>query len=524
MKKFLLLFLFILLIFSVEESAAVTYLYFWINGDTAHVLTQGDQLAWDLDVQTPGSTVITELYLDLDVSRSITGADLLLQAFDVTDGEVKEGEPSDSSTTPDGKIYLMFGPFGFAAQNYLLRVVDTDESSVTSWFEINAMASPAAQITGNVIVEGTSAPDNLYEYVMINAFGQGMFSGLTDNQGNYTINLPAADSTWRIEALFYPRLTGYILSTETYEIQVPAAGVNDIDFSFALPSSWIYGNILDQAGAQVLMNGWISCRNTTTEQESEGQLQDGHYNLPLTIIPQGQDSTNYFRLDLNGDMFIPNYLAPQTYEDIFPVSSGDSIQKNIVVYATNSIIYVYVTEDAGAPSKSYQISAGSEIGYTRSMSDAGNGYGELHVHSGSSYWVGIDTDSAWGTPLPEGYIISGGDWKPALAGETVYLNLVPEQTGLEVENSVPQQMYLKQNYPNPFNPSTQIEYGLTKAGYVKLTVYNLLGQEMTVLVNSPQSAGVHRITWQPDQMAAGVYLYRLETEKMQFTKKLVLMK
>jgi hypothetical protein len=213
------------------------------------------------------------------------------------------------------------------------------------------------------------------------------------------------------------------------------------------------------------------------------------------------------------------------YQNSFPVSFGDSVEKNITIYETNSLIYGYVTEESGPPSQSYQIMANNDVmGYTRSMSDAGNGYFELPVRTGSTYFVGINEDSAWGTPLPEGYVISGGNWQSSQAEDTVRFNLVPVSAVIYGQNIVPQDVYLKQNYPNPFNPSTQIEYGLAEAGQIKLTVYNLLGQLMAVLVDARQNAGVHRITWQPVQLAAGVYLYRLETDEGQFTRKLILLK
>jgi hypothetical protein len=524
MKKFLMLFLFVLLLLSVKDSAATTHLYFWVNDDTAHVLTQGDVLAWDTDVQTPGSTVIAEFYLDLDASKTITGADLLLQQFEIRDGEVKQGEPSDSSTVPDGIIYLRFGPFGFAAGNYVLRVVDTDQSSATSWFTINAMSSPAAHITGKIYIEGTPAPNAIYENTMINAFGQGLFSGFTDNQGNYTINLPTVDSTWRIEILFAPKLINYIQETPTYELQVPASGADSVDFYFTLPSSWIYGDIRDQSGELVEISGWMGWTNTTTNEKGDNQFQGGQFKLPVTVTPQGQDSTNYFYLDINDEIFFPGYLAPQLHQDAFPVSFGDSVEKNIVVYTTNSLIYGYVYLESGPPAQSYQIMANNDVGYTRAVSNAENGYFELHVRTGNSYYVGINTDPQWGTPLPEGYVINGGDWQQYQPGDTVRMNLVLASAVIDGQKIVPQKMYLNQNYPNPFNPSTQIEYGLAEAGQVKLTVYNILGQVMTVLVDSRQNAGIHRITWQPAQLAAGVYLYRLETAEGQFMKKLVLLK
>jgi hypothetical protein len=98
------------------------------------------------------------------------------------------------------------------------------------------------------------------------------------------------------------------------------------------------------------------------------------------------------------------------------------------------------------------------------------------------------------------------------------------RTGITTQEILPRYLYLKQNYPNPFNPSTQIEYGLPSASQVNLTVYNLAGQKISVLVDTRQEAGRHIITWQPSHLASGIYLYRLETETGQFTKKLVLLR
>jgi hypothetical protein len=406
-----------------------------------------------------------------------------------------------------------------------MRVEDEDQSSVSTWFSINAMASPAAQISGQIHIEGIPAPNALYANTMINAMGEGMFSGLTNNQGTYTINLPAADANWRVEVLFAPNLSSYIRLTPSYDLQVPATGVDSVDFYFAAPASWIYGEIRNQDEVHVDMDGWINWRNNDNNEEGEGQIQNGYFNLPVSVTPQGQDSTNDFYLDVNDESFYPDYLAPQLYQNSFPVSFGDSVEKNITIYETNSLIYGYVTEESGPPSQSYQIMANNDVmGYTRSMSDAGNGYFELPVRTGSTYFVGINEDSAWGTPLPEGYVISGGNWQSSQAEDTVRFNLVPVSAVIYGQNIVPQDVYLKQNYPNPFNPSTQIEYGLAEAGQIKLTVYNLLGQLMAVLVDARQNAGVHRITWQPVQLAAGVYLYRLETDEGQFTRKLILLK
>ena len=73
----------------------------------------------------------------------------------------------------------------------------------------------------------------------------------------------------------------------------------------------------------------------------------------------------------------------------------------------------------------------------------------------------------------------------------------------------PTEFALRQNYPNPFNPSTIIKYDLPKASEVLLSVYDLLGREVTVLVNEKREAGYHSVTFNASGLSTGVYFYRL---------------
>ena len=80
------------------------------------------------------------------------------------------------------------------------------------------------------------------------------------------------------------------------------------------------------------------------------------------------------------------------------------------------------------------------------------------------------------------------------------------------------------NYPNPFNSSTIIQYHLPKSTYVKLTIYNLIGQEIEILINRYQMSGIHQISWAADDLPSGIYFYRLQMDDFSETKKLVLQK
>jgi hypothetical protein len=70
--------------------------------------------------------------------------------------------------------------------------------------------------------------------------------------------------------------------------------------------------------------------------------------------------------------------------------------------------------------------------------------------------------------------------------------------------------HLSQNYPNPFNPSTKIEYNLPQQSQVRLTIFNIFGQEVTNLFNGIQEPGSKTITWNAGGIASGVYFYRLD--------------
>jgi len=92
------------------------------------------------------------------------------------------------------------------------------------------------------------------------------------------------------------------------------------------------------------------------------------------------------------------------------------------------------------------------------------------------------------------------------------------------EPEIPMTALLKQNYPNPFNPSTTIRYEMPFSGHVRLSVYNILGQEITTLVNEEQNAGYQSVVWKAGNVASGVYFYRLQSASFVQTRKMLLLR
>ena len=89
---------------------------------------------------------------------------------------------------------------------------------------------------------------------------------------------------------------------------------------------------------------------------------------------------------------------------------------------------------------------------------------------------------------------------------------------------LPEAFTLNQNYPNPFNPTTIISYELPQAASVRLEVYDMAGRQVAMLVNEQVAAGRHTVSFNAGSLSSGVYMYRLQTERGVFTRKLTLIK
>jgi len=410
-------FVVLIILFFCVSSQSSTYLKFWINGVVSDTLTQGDSFAWELDVAAPGNMADVELFLDLDASHSITESDRLMTILHQQDGDME----SDSSWVPDGIIYFDLGLFGFAPTTYFLRVTDRDKSSVTGWFTILPRDNPPATISGTIFIEGISAPDPLYENILIGAFGMALTSGLTDINGKYSINLPEAGETWGVGPILSS--LSRLITPNSLDIVAPAGDTPDIDFTFVQAQAWVYGSLLDQDGLPPDRIGIIELENETNGTRSSARLVDGKFNLPAAF--ESGQMTNQVHVTFESEMLQPDYLTPYNRGEEFSLSIGDSIEKNMIAYATNANIYGYITEDGTLPSQGYKLFGQAEnIGDTRAISHPETGYFEMPVRSGYEYWIFLETDPESALPPRPGYVVDGGTTKFAEVGDTLYYNFI----------------------------------------------------------------------------------------------------
>jgi hypothetical protein len=111
------------------------------------------------------------------------------------------------------------------------------------------------------------------------------------------------------------------------------------------------------------------------------------------------------------------------------------------------------------------------------------------------------------------------------AGEDVVISDATVMKLMVSGELIPAQYSLEQNYPNPFNPNTVIKFSLPEdLANVKLSIYNALGEKVAELVNTSLTAGNYQYQWNAQNVATGMYIYELRTDKFASVKKMILMK
>jgi hypothetical protein len=108
--------------------------------------------------------------------------------------------------------------------------------------------------------------------------------------------------------------------------------------------------------------------------------------------------------------------------------------------------------------------------------------------------------------------------------EIVINNKEVTKLRISKEKSIPTTYNLEQNYPNPFNPSTTIKFSIPEATNVRLTIYNTLGQKVGEVVNTNLEAGWYSYQWDAENLATGIYIYELRTDKFVSVNKMLLIK
>lgn len=237
-----------------------------------------------------------------------------------------------------------------------------------------------------------------------------------------------------------------------------------------------------------------------------------------TRVPNGKLNVFFSRSTNGAASFeprkkIPTGPSPDTSYHFKPWIECD-------VYGTIHIIW-YDTRGFDANS-----SGGKKVTYYTYSTDRGESWApnEKVSDSTDTYNLGLyghyqsfTTDSskiysAWGEQR-QGSVNVYYSWRP-----------LPVLSGVVAASNTPQKYSLSQNYPNPFNPLTTITYELPEQANIRINIFDVLGRTVKTLINGRQNAGKYSVTWDAAENSSGIYFYKIETEKFNETKKMILIK
>lgn len=340
--------------------------------------------------------------------------------------------------------------------------------------------------------------DGTFETGFYSMVTEGMWSKTTDEIGGSVAgatwgdtdgdgNMEGIFSVWNMAALFIVEATG----ANTYEYQnylqldytgdgVPLDGVKAVD---------IDGDGKDEVYVPIYGGAELAVLDVEGDDISAATVEtDVAY--PRGTYGAGWGGIDAADYDANG---VPELYNAQYFDYVYQIIFDGTNVKSMDAYSVTAAEKNMLT---GGENGSYAVSAPGDLD--------GDGYGEVYVGhlalTEGNQFLQVHEYNQQLTKLDEKWrVITPNDYK------------------------------LAQNYPNPFNPSTNIQFTLPLEKEVTLAVYDLMGHKVKTLVSEVRGEGVHTVTWngtnaQGQQVASGVYIYRLEAGSVVKTRKMSLVR
>lgn len=489
-----------------------------VNGSAVSFsMASGDAVLWEYDLPA-GATATGEIWFDFNGNDVVdVGVDKPMFFFTQTDGDPNgNGGPPDMDGAVNGHIEFQ-QPVGLAPADYILTF-SHNATGMTVLGTVTPLASPNGTISGtvtpplgqdkhNILVEADQRSDTSNQ----SQGGDTFWAALTDSNGFYTIELNTDSSTtfWsvRVQDNFAPSIV-----TPDEVILTLTTSFTGVDFGYVAAAAQVTGHVFDDSHApianmDVFLQSDTGHTSRFTRTDGSGFFQIGLSAGDLNGEPWHVSTSQ------NGD-YTSTFL--QARADFPAVLSGDSLYRELTVYAVNSQIEGYVRINGLPPGYPMSIAAISpDTAVATAQSDGSTGRFVIPVSDRiASYDI-----TSWSMPFNT--TISPLSAQP---GDTGLILSLTTLSVIERGPGMPSAFALRQNYPNPFNPATGIRYDLPSTAHVTLTVYDMLGREIAILMDGVQQAGTYTARFDASRLPSGVYFYRLSSGSNVATQKMILMK
>jgi hypothetical protein len=238
----------------------------------------------------------------------------------------------------------------------------------------------------------------------------------------------------------------------------------------------------------------------------------------LTVVTQSNDAhtgSSAVKMDvveISGFNYTGYIWSGENFLEGFPVSQAYGSLTGYYKFnrAGDDEMYVVV----------YMKKEGNFIGFgSKIISDNASSYTQFVIPIEYTSGSTPDTSFIW-------VVISDSSDGEVSVGSSITLDDLAfgGSVDVEVEDYIATSFSLEQNYPNPFNPSTKINFNIPEQAYVNLTVYDILGNEITKLVSDTYPAGKYSVDFEANNLPAGVYLAKITAGNYSNTIKMMLLK
>ncbi len=289
--------------------------------------------------------------------------------------------------------------------------------------------------------------------------------------------------------------------------------------------------VLDNGASNVYVGGYsfrtgaVQDYMTIKYNASTGDsLAAASYNGPLGST----DQLTAMAIDNSNNVYVTGYSAAVTSGyDYATIKYNSNLSQQWLQRTSNSgsDFPFFITVDNAS---GYVFVTGSSFG-------SGTGYDYLtisYTSTGTFNWEKRENSSSSGNDYASGIAVQDtdrifvtGSANFSGTGIAFYTLRYSKISAIDpISSNIPAKFNLSQNYPNPFNPVTSIRFDIPKASFVKVSVYDVMGREISNLVNEQLKAGEYMVKWDAARYSSGIYFYSIATDGYQTTKKMILAK
>ncbi|MFT5142040.1 MAG: hypothetical protein ACI80V_002667 [Rhodothermales bacterium] len=500
----------------------------------------------DWIVSSDGGETVTSFY-DMSL-RYRNDRNDYPDGWNILDDDFVPPPPGSRMNLQGFLVYQRDDPFnrGVPAREILSFVpfADTDLEITEAPPIVSNLSSPdvvpgtadGVTVTADVVADPTRSLTSVeLVYVASDTAGEQTTPGTDDGSGTYTFTIPA-----QADGVFVNYYVRALDNTSASSVEgdpsrgyrVLASGITQISH---VQATW------DSGPGDSPFRNLTTDMNITATVASHPEvsgiivLQDDPSGAPWTgVIVRGSSATDGLKhgdvIDITNAKIEESFGLTRLRDLTFTVGSSGGAGYDYAVVTSSALSDPSIAEAYEGMMIRME---GVEVG--TNQADAPSDFGEFTVGTtGSGAFVRVDDQSSdfsggFNDGLTEGQVFAfiQGAWSYSFSNYKLW----PESesdvgtSGVAVEEEgLPDKFELHANYPNPFNPATTIRYDVAGTEMVRLAVYDVLGRQVSSLVNGQQSPGRYSVDFNASNLASGVYIYRLEAGTRVFTRTMLLLK